>query len=292
MINFTLSFDGNNADDHEIDFYDVAQAMIGFQRSLAITTHLVINGEIITQAPSLKNARILALPPQEGSWEIVAAVVGGAFALGTAPRDTPIGHLIHSVYDYIVSETLGFRVNYDESLGQQYERLRGNDNNTIPILEHSQIDSAIEKCEHAIQEMHRPMVKSETATSARLISQVGREERVLERTLTLSTYEYVHFTQQTQDSFEISGRVSSYNINTYKGRIFLPEEQRPIPFVLADSAKDYRSVSRITQSLTMNAQDRFRQDGNVYFVAFKNLSRTGRLKSLYIVEVLEQPDDE
>lgn len=287
MISFTLSFGGNDADNHEIDFYDVAQAMIGFQRSLAITTHLVVNGEVITQAPSLKNAKILAIPPQEGSWEVVATIVGAAFALGTASRDTPIGHLIHSVYDYIISETLGFHVNYEESLGQQYERLRDDTDSAIPILEQSQIDSAIEKCEYAIQEMHRPMVKSETATNARLISHVGREERVFEHPLNPATYEYVRFTQQTTETFEIEGRVSSYNINTYKGRIFLPEEQRPIPFILADTAKDHRSVDRITRSLTMNAQDRFRHDGNVHCIAYRNLSRTGRLKSIYIIEVRE-----
>lgn len=288
MINFTLSFDGNNADNHEIDFYDVAQAMIGFQRSLAITTHLVLNGEIITQAPSLKNAKILALPPREGSWEIAAAIVGGLFVLGTASRrDTAVGHLIHSVYDYIVSETLGFHVNYEESLGQQYERLRHNEDLVIPVLEQTQIDSAIEKCEHAIQEMHRPLVKSRTATSAKLISLVGREEQAFEHRFTPATYEYVRFTQQEDDAAEIAGRISSYNINTYKGRIFLPEERRPITFILAETARDYQSVGRITRSLTMNAQDRFRQDGNVHCIAYRNISRTGRLKSLYIVEVLE-----
>jgi len=74
MISFTLSFEGRDTDRHEIDFYDVAQALIGFQRSLAITTHLVLNGEVITQAPSLKNARVFATPPEEGSWKILATI--------------------------------------------------------------------------------------------------------------------------------------------------------------------------------------------------------------------------
>ena len=72
MIGFTLSFEGNDADNYQLDFYDAAQAMIGFQRSLAITSHLVLNGEVITQAPSLKGARIIAVPPEEGSWKILA----------------------------------------------------------------------------------------------------------------------------------------------------------------------------------------------------------------------------
>jgi len=48
MVEFSLSFEGDRADRHELDFYDAAQAMLGFQRSLAITTHLVLNGKVIT----------------------------------------------------------------------------------------------------------------------------------------------------------------------------------------------------------------------------------------------------
>jgi len=70
MVGFTLSFEGSDANNHQLDLYDAAQAMIGFQRSLAITTNLIINGEVITQAPSLRNARIISTPPEEGSWKI------------------------------------------------------------------------------------------------------------------------------------------------------------------------------------------------------------------------------
>src|SRR6266404_3669458 len=115
-VKFTLSFEGAASDQHLIDLYDVSQALIGFQRSLALTSHLVINDEIITQAPSLKGASILALPPKEGSWEIVGLVITGVAAvgykLGTAPRNTPLGHLIFSLYDYVVKESLGFHVDY------------------------------------------------------------------------------------------------------------------------------------------------------------------------------------
>ena len=92
-VKFTLAYLGQDADRHEIDFYDLAQALIGFERSLALTTHLVLTGEIITQAPYLTGAKIVARPPQSGSWEFVALIylIGrGVFKLGTAPRDTPI----------------------------------------------------------------------------------------------------------------------------------------------------------------------------------------------------------
>ena len=126
-IEITLSFSGSRADQNEINFYDVSQALIGFERSLALTTHLILNGKIITQAPALRGAEILALAPAEGSWKLSAIILvaaTGLYHLGTAPKDTPIGHLIRSGYDYVISEALGFHVDYDKSLGQQYEELK------------------------------------------------------------------------------------------------------------------------------------------------------------------------
>ncbi len=286
MINFTLEYAGRDADDHKIDFYDVAHAIIGFQRSLAITTHLVLTGEIITKAPSLQNARILTAPPQEGSWKITAIIVGAVFTAGTAPKDTPIGHLIHSAYDYVISESLGFHVDYEKSLGQQYELLKKRPESTIPILEQSKMDSAIEKCEGAINDMHRPIWKSQTASTAELIYHIGPEEKKFEHPLTIETYDHIRFTRTESESHRISGRVSNYNINTYNGRIFLPEERRPIPFILADTAKSRQNIGLITNSLTMNARNRLRQEGTISCIAYRNLSRTGRLKSLIIIEVL------
>lgn len=122
MLQVELKFVGNLASQGEIELYDVAQAIIGFQRTLALTTHAVINAEVITQAPSLRGAKILALPPEEGSWKIIAALVGGIWAGGQASHDSVVGHLLYSAYDYVISESLGVHVNFDESLGQTIER--------------------------------------------------------------------------------------------------------------------------------------------------------------------------
>jgi hypothetical protein len=118
-LDLTLSYAGAEADHHELDFYDAAIALIGFQRSLALTTHFVINNEVITQAPALKGARILAIPPEPGSWKITAAVIvgiSGLYKVGTAPIDTPLGNIVNSAYDYVISTTLGFHVDYKSTL--------------------------------------------------------------------------------------------------------------------------------------------------------------------------------
>lgn len=292
MLKFTLSFEGNDAEEHRLDFYDAAQAMLGFQRSLALTTHLVLNGEIITQAPSLKNAQIFAKPPSEGSWEVIATVgfIGSAiYKLGTAPKSTPIGHLVYSAYDYMIKGALGSHVDYDKTLGQQYEELKKHEGNELPIIGESQLDSLIEKCEPAIKEIHRPIIKSKTATSGQINASIGKKSEIIDAVFDEESYSYIVQTDQTTEIETFSGRISSYNINTFKGRIFLPDLKRPVSFILAEPARTAANVDKITRSLRMNARDRFKKgedNGERTVQALRNVSRTGRLKSIYIVAML------
>ncbi len=287
-LSFTLSYEGRDSDEHEIDFYDVSQALVGFQRSLAITTHLVLNGQVITQAPSLKNAQIIAVPPEEGSWKITALVIAAgtaAYNLGTISKDTPLGNLIHSAYDYTISETLGFYVDYESSLGQQYKELQEDKNNKLPILDQGRFDSVVEKSEVAIKNMHRPIVGSNTAAKAKIMVGDDENKQTIGESLTSETYDYITYEDKSDNFDDVIGRISSYNINTYKGRIYLEEESRPIPFEIVNDAKTKENINLITNSLSNNARDRNEASGDIKCRVYKVTSRTGRLKKLLLCEV-------
>jgi hypothetical protein len=156
-------------------------------------------------------------------------------------------------------------------------------NNDIKILAPARFDSLIEKCDTAVKEMHRPISKSETAEEAQLISQIGAERSQIGPVLTIETYEYIAYTETSPGSVELTGRTSSYNINTFKGRIYTESYGRAVPFELSENARSRRNVSIITRSLDANAQDR--NAGDFSFVAFENRSRSGRLKSLFVTEI-------
>ncbi len=290
LVEITLSFDGGLADNNEIDLYDVSQALIGFQRSLALTTHLILNDEIITQAPSLKGAQILALPSEEGSWKLTAAIVAAGtmvYHLGTAPPGTPLGHLVSSAYDYVISESLGFHVDYKKSLGQQYEELKKSGMPAeLPIkpITESQLDSLVEKCEVAVRDMHRPISKSRTANEATITTSAGAGGETIGHKLNFETYQYISFTERSSETGQFSGLVSSYNMNTFKGRIYVEQEGRPIPFELADSARSVSAILKITSSLSANAQKNT-NGAIVEFDAFRNTSKSGRLKGYFITRV-------
>jgi len=198
-----------------------------------------------------------------------------------------IGNLISSAYDYVISETLGFHVDYNKTLGQQYEEKKQK-GAEIMQLPQSRFDSLTEKCEVAIRDMHRPIAKSRTATQAVITTKVGAHTRDLAHPLNFETYEYIAHTDRSSDSFEFVGRVSSYNINTFKGRVYVAEQGRPVPFELGESARNIESIVKVTTSLGANAQRKSREGGDtdIVFNAFRNTSRSGRLKGLFITEIL------
>jgi len=281
MAEIKLSFEGRMAENHVLDLYDAARALVGFQRSLALTTHLITNGEIITQAPSLKNAQILTTTPQAGSWEVVAMIVGGVWTLGTAGKDTPLGHLLFSVYDYVVSSTMGFHVDYSKSLGQHYENyLREK------AITPEKLDSLIEKTEASISDMHRPIVASKSAHGANLIGYANAKAPVrIGPEMSALTYEYISHTVKRDEHLEHEGFVSSYNVNTFKGRMYLIDEARPIPFELIEEARGRRNVELVTSSLRANAIQRSNQQANIVLKGQRLESSTGRLKALLVSEV-------
>lgn len=284
-IRFRLSYGGNDSDKHLIDLYDVSQALIGFQRSLALTTHLVINGEIITQAPALKGAKIFATPARAGSWEIIATVLAGVYAIGTAPKDTPIGHIVHSLYDYVISQSLGVHVDYEKTVGKLVEEYRKNTNKDLKIEQHK-ADSLIEKCTTAITEIHRPIYKTKTAKKAKIIAELPFQAIQVGPDLDLETFAYIYEEFTEEEPSVIKGRISSYNSNTYKGRIYVADEGRPIAFELDNKCRDSAAVSSITASLSVNAvKDYSNQWSLVYCLAFRNTSRSGHLKSYKILKV-------
>jgi hypothetical protein len=287
MIELTLRYTGGLADQNFLEFYDAARALSGFQRSLAIATHLALNGEIITQAPALKGAKILTQAPSEGSFKSKAWIIlGGAVTLGSVGSDSPVGQVITSIYDYMLSETMGFHVDYSKTLQVQYH-----DHLEKMKITEEKLDSAMEKSESGINDMHRPIYASKTATMADIHVNQRDLARKLGPDMSIITYEYIAHTSRDSDAVEIYGVVSSYNINTFRGRFFSFEHQRPIPFELMENARTEEMISLIARSLTLNAVARAakRNDPNAYIevVAHKLESSTGKLKSLHIVKVSE-----
>lgn len=279
-VDVQLKYEGELAENGQLDFYDAAQALLGFQRSIALTTHFVINGKVITQAPSLKGAEIIIQPPKKGSWIVVATVLGGLGYLGTRPKDTPIGHIVTSAYDYVLRRTMGIKVDFDKTIGELLDDKKQRDG---ILLSEGRFDDLAEKCEYAIKEMHRPVVHSQTAERGRL-SRIERGQIVpLKTRLTEQTYEALDFERKSNVCRIYEGLVSGYNVNTKKGRFYIKELSRTVPFIIADSYAAPAVASRIARNMERLASGDL--NATLKFEAFENQSRNGRLRSLIVVQI-------
>ena len=274
---------------NNLEFYDAAHALVGFERSLALVTHYVLNGEIITQAPALKGARIYTEAPSDGSWKSVAKVaIGGALALGSVGKDSPVGYAVTSMFDLAMNASMGFHPDYDKTFQQQLAEQRSVGNITKP-----KVTSLIEKCESSFIDMHRPLVSSKSAKVAYVYGAPvsGSKSIKLGPDLTLHTYEYLIDENKSHDDKDYSGKVSSYNINTFKGRMFVIEEGRTVSFELTDRAKTSKQTNRIARSLRRNNADKKDAASIIGFRAYRVETRNGRLKHLNITKVEEYISD-
>jgi hypothetical protein len=278
MAEFELTFDGAMADRGYLEFYDAARALAGFQRSLALTAHLVINGEIITQAPSATGFELFIPPFLEGSWKSRAKlVIGSAIAIGSVGKDSPVGQIVTSVYSYALSETMGFPADYNKTLQQQYKGYLDKKE-----ISETKIDSLCEKIENSVADMHRPIIISKSALRGQVSRSDNDDGMMVGPLMSPITYEYVKQTIHDNDVIDISGYVTSYNVNTYKGRIFSIEEDRPIPFELNESSRGRRNVGIITSSQHYHGQTPFSPSALINLQGTRLVSVTNKTKRFLI----------
>ncbi|WP_281825897.1 hypothetical protein [Jannaschia rubra] len=297
----SLTYDGGLSEEHFISLYDLSKALIGFERSLALTTHFVLNGgEVITQVPYLRGARIICSPPEVGSFKVPAYIVSTAMffgAVGTLEQNNPIGHMIYSLYDLVIHEATGQKVDYNKSLREIYEDGLEQGTEGLVIPRQSQVESLVEKIEPSISDLHRPIVKSETAKTLVIDNEASEETEENQRggspiLLNRMTYEQLRYRDRGDEIIPLIGKVSSFNMNTFNGRFLTEADARPIPFFLTPAGRSSKGVRRIGESLSHNIIDPNSNRSLIQFDVQKTVTRTGRTAKLSVVKVREAPDDD
>lgn len=288
-VDYSLDFvfKGAEADGGRLQFYDASQALVGLERVVSLTNHLLLNGEVITQSPSAKGFEVFLMPPEKGSWKATLGIV--LLTVGVASKDSALGYLAVSALDYVLQEALGFDVDFDELLGPQIEdAFRAKE---IPNkLTVDRFDSLIEKVEPGLRQCHRPLVFSSSATNAQISWAVGSDRGVLSGFFDRDTFSYIDRTIRSEQVTEIIGIVSSYNANTFKGRLYVEALSRTVPFELSELARTSGAIEAIVGSLYENTVKSNRFARQLKVRAFRNESVNGRLKSLFVVNVRAFPE--
>ncbi|MQB05835.1 hypothetical protein DXT91_17130 [Agrobacterium tumefaciens] len=280
----SIVFDGATAANGIIDFYDVQRALQGFQRTLSLVTHLALNGEIITQSPSLKGAEILAIPPEVGSWKFTAVIVSslttGIYTVGTASTDTPIGYLVSSLLDFTLNKSFGIELDYEKTIRQLIEE-KNLSTSALPTPE--QLNSLAEKTQNSIIDMHRPIEKGSAKTASIQAVKGGRLTHIGPY-LDLNTLTAAKEIIEINKIVEFKGKISSYNMNTHTGRIYLPSEQRTIPFQLARDSISREVERNISRSLDSNIAGMPDEGSEIILEGIYYLTKSGELSKIIAVD--------
>ena len=280
-----LQYEGRDADHHLIDLYDFSVALRGFERGLALTSHFVLNNEIITQVTAVRGVKILCSPPEVGSLRIPAYLAATGLAvhsIGSLEPNNPIGHLIFSFYDLAVHEATGQPLDYTKSLREIYETALERGSEGLLIPSRTQFDSLVEKVEPSIAEVHRPIVGSGTAISGFINDSEALSRGGQKLLLNEKTHASLRYRSRSKELIPIVGRVSSFNMNTFNGRFVMEDTARPIPFFLTPAGRAEKSVRLIGESLAENIRDRNSNSSIILFDCFLEQTRTGRISKLVV----------
>ncbi len=216
-LKFRAKFEGLDADDNRLEAYPAAQSMEGLTWALSLTLHYGVTGELRSRGDLSRSARVYVSPAKRGSYfqdivvvvqenPFLAGIVGG-YAVNTL---TPY---INGLIGYTFNQTVGAAKVIPRGAAKYIRRLNGDDLDDLSI-----------RIEPPLTRAHAAIGK----TAETLTFKSRRTPLVLMNTVTKSYLE-----AQLMDEYDmIDTNVTSFNLLTGNGRLYMPEEDGTVPFSL------------------------------------------------------------
>lgn len=247
-----------DADGGLLDLYDGAKSLEGIARSLAITTHALLNGEVRTRADSATGAELYIRAPQRGSFIYEAIIyTGGVVTSG----------IFYDFLKHTFNEAVGNLLDEPQSRTLQ-KRIEPTIGELPAVLESALID------------VHRPLIRSPQMT----LKVTKPRGEVL-----------ANFNESTAQALQpreinlpdpIIGHITRYNTISRWGRLFDYSEHRVISFLLSPDLTE-RQRSLVTWSLH---QANTNADGRLYMKGTAIVSpMQQKIKRYLVTHVSEQP---
>lgn len=265
-LTVSIKFKQTGLPGNSVDFYDGTEALHGFAKSLLLTTHYYLNGKVAFQAPSARGVRILMLPAKKGSFDQVVKFVlenpelsifavttlGWGFKV-TAPS-------IFKFAKYVFARTAGRAAVADDKATQEILATREND---IPALSEA-IDGPLRQAHRTIDQSGGSVVLSRPGGTS--------------LTFDAATLDYLKTRVVDRVASRVEGSVVAYNVLSGRGRIYLTDEGRTVPF---EKDKDAPRFNSRALSWSLDQRNRGRP-GYVYLVAKKSSTIDGEVKKFIV----------
>ena len=131
------------------------------------------------------------------------------------------------------------------------------------------------------------MISSGTADKAEIIfphsESLGEGQRVVR--LDRKSYARMKYRSRSDDVEKIQAKVSVFNPNTFNGRLFVPDEERTIPFYLTHAGRSLEGFELIADSYSRNLVDRSDSGSVIGFEFLPVRSKLGMLVKYTVIRV-------
>jgi hypothetical protein len=236
-LDLQVRYEGGIADEHQLDLYDAADSLKGLARSLVIPGHFLANGEVIHQAPWAKNVHARLLTSKPGSFETLISLI-------LDPQNGPLVGVATAAATTAANEF--FRYLFRKVVGDEEEHTSQITKNIIEQNGPS-IDALGDAIENDVVNIHRPII-----TGSNNIIIMGNGNRLV--TLDQASLDYTRSTILDQEETIRIGRVSAFNANSQRGRIYDSRLRRVVPFFPESKFND-AAAELIAWSLSQYVKD-------------------------------------
>lgn len=214
-----IRFLGGEAKKHRLEFYDGADALFGFAKSIRLASHYLFTGKVAFQAPSAKGVQLYMVPPKAGSYEQPIHVEFVNDELIVNGKRVPVSS---EVFQDFITQAL------NNAVGNQIDP-ETDEVNEIITAKPGDIDVLSEALDGPLKGSHRFIGKARSHKSTKLITDVsGGDEEIVK--FDGDTLDYLNTRIYADNLEDVIGTVAAYNRNSVTGRFYVPDLQRTVPF--------------------------------------------------------------
>jgi hypothetical protein len=213
VLRLSVIFDEIEDDEpNRMELYDGAKTIFGLGRALQITSHYLVTRKVVFQAPAAHAARLYLKPAKRGSYEqIIEIVISNKEAIAAAVVVGVTKDILKDFITFVFQGVCGIVTRTSTRIVQE-----------IADQHRADLEALEEALVGPLADAHRAVETNRARTRLKI------EDRGI--TLDQDTLDHVRRKVRLPGAKKLEASISSYNINSRKGRLHNKQLGRTIPF--------------------------------------------------------------
>lgn len=264
-ITFNIKFDSGAANYDGLNFYYGSDALGGFAEALSITTHAIVNNNVVKQTPAVKGFKLDFKESHTGSYvQKISLEFTDEEAVRVINHLRPAGFI--ELLTFHLAEPLGLKPKIESLVAKRWFRSSMDDSEAL-----------LERLKRPLERIHHPVYGQgyQVTLYKSRTPMLGFNER---------THDYLTGSEISGNLEVIEAAVSRFNARTLTGRIIEEEDSDSISFSPLKAGFLRPAKLLLVNSLKDLTEDKFTKVG---LEVRRVLSRDGRTKHLIVQSVHE-----